>query len=95
MREPIMSEKKKRIAAFIRRRLIESGTTDIILDLLIFALMLVMAYTESPFALAVACTMYITCAIDRASRNISKAHSEGYLLLKLVDDEKKPEEEKA
>lgn len=90
-----MSEKKKRLAAFIKRRLVESGATDIILDLLIFALMFVMAYTESPFALAVACTMYITCAIDRASHNISKAHSEGYLLLKLVDDEKKAEEEKA
>lgn len=95
MRELIMSEKKKRIAAFIKRELIEARASDIILDLLIFTLMLVMAYTESPFALAVACTMYITCTIDRASHNISKAHSEGYLLLKLVDDEKKTEEEKA
>ena len=90
-----MSEKKKRIAAFIKRQLIETRTIDLVLDLLLFATMLVMAYAESPFALAVACTMYITCAIDSASRNISKAHSEGYLLLKLVDDEKKTEEKKA
>lgn len=90
-----MSEKKKRIAAFIKRRLIESGTADLILDFMFFVLMLAAFCAEAPFALAVACTMYITCAIDRASRNISKAHSEGYLLLKLVDDEKKTEEEKA
>lgn len=90
-----MSEKKKRIAAFIKRRLIESGTAERILDFLLFTLMLTIAYSESPFMLAVACTLYVTHVIDRASRHISKAHSEGYLLLKLVDDEKKTEEEKA
>lgn len=90
-----MSEKKKRIAAFIERAVPGYDLRDIILDLLLFVLMFVLACAESPFALAVACTMYITCAIDRVSRNISKAHSEGYLLLKLVDDEKKTEEEKA
>lgn len=94
-KDNLTDDDRKQVRRAIRDHLMASGKTELVLDVLIFACMILCAVFEEPYALAIFCTLYITCNAARIHRRAANSHAEGILVLKVINNDKPfdPEEE--